>query len=631
MLRLALAVTVVLSACTGPTDDPPPEDAGGEGEGEGEGETGAANGSPCTTDDDCAGGACTAAFSGENFVVEDFCTLECETPADCADAFPGGGLCIAGQARSVCFPTCDGAAACDAFAAVDEPADGFCVVGFAGVGDTCLRLRGTGFCDGDADCGDGEACIILNNGGGYASVCFAADVPETGDTCDATLAARVGEPCGVDGDCPDGMDCADTDANPQTPTICALPQGEACANGFCWPQGVCAGPCAVDDDCPTGLTCQGFEFAYDQQGNTDVIGLCRPFAGSGTACTRDADCTGGEVCGVVNDDDGDLAKVCRLPAATDLARGAVCGDDPGTIDVVEPTAACGTDVCVRGRCGIVCVDDADCGADATCFVPADDSPAVCLPGASCASDAACAAGQSCTPFSDGDGIEQQCMGTYGTLAAGAACSVDPFLDVDGFTCIDDASCDDETGGTGWTCALPAHVCAPPADQVCASGCVEGRRCGTTCAQDTDCPTDMACVGDPQLRDDQQDDDPTNDTFSWGGRCQIVTTTVCTKNADCTTTGHVCKPVFKRDGTGIEGRCGLAVDGAAAVGAACGRVAGSFVPCAGACEIEAEAVAGTCRAVCAEDGDCAAGTCQTFDFGDSVDFATAAGLSFKVCK
>lgn len=217
-------------------------------------------------------------------------------------------------------------------------------------------------CTGDADCGEGNTCLI------------AAVSPSCNNAC------MTGKPaCGSNGDCGPCEFCSGGKCvNPNTPPVCSsdaqCAAGQSCSvkpDAQC--QNACVSKpkpqCVANSECATCEVCNA--------------GVCY-LPAMAAACTSDAQCPAGTTCSV-------------KPAAPCLnacvVKGKDCNND-------NDCGGCGT--CVGGKCSAVatgCSDDGQCGSGQQCL--ADPQSACnhlcgfkgCAVDADCPSCVTCLAGK----------------------------------------------------------------------------------------------------------------------------------------------------------------------------------------------------------------------------------------------
>jgi len=270
------------------------------------------------TDEGCAIDACRAVAAG----THGECKMLLGYFFDGESCFPEGGC--------ACEPDCDAMfktlAACEETCGVTCQSDGDCGVGRycdlvldreGGVSGSCAPLP-EDKCVRDADCGDGNRCVILACPACFPCPCFGTCAPWTAPcSADADCEKGVciggvcvtGPGCTTEDDCPSYEHCANG--------TCVLDAGrcwddadceedEACSGARICPEGalciladepgkcVAAGPvlCASDADCAAGTYCQ---WSCDgSAGGTGCTATCQPLADG--ICVKDADCDGDETC-----------------------------------------------------------------------------------------------------------------------------------------------------------------------------------------------------------------------------------------------------------------------------------------------------------------------------------------------
>jgi len=413
--------------------------------------TGADNGAPCRTKNDCHSRNCF----GERFAdgqpsgfVGGYCTSSTGRPAD--RAYTGSTTLPRGN----CPP-----------GGIAIPATGSLTGSVEA--DAALCYRG---CTADGDCRSGYRCqhnvhgssITYANGFCYPAACGAARPCPAGYSCQtvrvgtttlqlcgACTPTCAGRPCGPDGcggtcgTCPTGQTCSAVGSCSCTPT---------CAGRTCGPNG-CGGACGT---CPTGQTC-------------NTAGTC--------SCTRD--CTG-RTCG--SDGCGGTCGTCPT--------GQMCNTSSGACVACVRNCTgrtCGPDGC-GGTCGS-CPTGMECGTVGTC------AAAPCDP----VRQTGCATGQRCTISRTG---APTCTTSVGTTPIGFPCVIDgdcgrrAFCATIGGSQVCRNLCRTDTDCSGGRCAIPIdgtttfRVCTRTCDPVSGSGCMAGDGCvlfdtGTS-AEVTDC-------------------------------------------------------------------------------------------------------------------------------------------------
>jgi hypothetical protein len=587
----------------------------------------AAMGEACESNDDCEFGDCLNVFGQYNF--KGYCSMRCSADSECSeysDSTVTWSCQSLGQLGSHCMMEC-----------VNEtcPEDYACLrnIELAEPTDLCQSLGKQ--CD-NGTCPEGQHCSI--GGSGYEYFSFCTDDPvgtlAGGDTCNPNI--EYGMPCVTDADCPSDFTCpseeelADRTCTPNPETRCAA--------FICWNDGSCASPCETDADCASGNSCQGFEFGVNRSSDTSdddgvaPLNLCRPDKASGATCATNADCTSPEVCQMGRGSDGVTKMGCQDPGAGVLTFGDACSNDARTLDTIEPTGNCDTDICLDGTCSKYCEANADCGDGYQCVDNIVASRAGmtakhCLKGATCTLSSDCGAGEICSPSSTASGFINHCTPAYGTVSNGGACDATVGLQQE-VSCMDDTACE----GT-WVCDRSNHRCTPPTAERCEynmGACIGMGYCTATCVSDSDCPSDSAyfCQGVPSVYDSQNTGDPSDDDIGMLKYCvdSPGSNTTCTKESDCAAADESC--IISRDADGVAGtRCSSTY--AAAMGEfrhACGYTPSGPVLCkTGFCDYQDGDTAGPnqtddptrgkCTQVCATNDDCGSGTtCEDFPYG-----------------
>ncbi len=356
-----------------------------------------ADGSVCSVNDACQGGACKAGSA-----------LNCEDNNPCTD-----DTC---DAKAGCkavntIGACDDGEACTKG---DTCASGKCVPGVKLVCnddnectvDVCDKLLGKCVYDGkpaegdpcDADksvCTKGDTCQAGACKAGKALVCNDDDGCTT-DSCDAQTGCKY----------LDNTDACDADGNP-----CSV--GDACKNGTCQkgPPKDCDGlnPCTLDGcDKATG------KCTHDGKAQ-DLV----PCDADGSVCTEGDNCQAGK-CTLGKTKDCDDSNGCTTDSCH--AKGG-CQNVSNDGKICDDGDACTkSDTCITSKCAGLklncndnnpCTDDV-CAADDGCKYPA------IADGKSCGSALHCVAGKCVTP---------KCGDAY--TAAGEQCDDGNALACDG--------------------------------------------------------------------------------------------------------------------------------------------------------------------------------------------------------
>ena len=355
-----------------------------------------------------AGCYCTASCTKNGTCCKDYAAI-CSCKPDCTGKTCGsdgcGGSCGScgasapycgadQQCTATCTPKCDGKSCgddgcggtcgvCGADAACSTtlqciPKAWFCPTYYFADGQACDCGCGAP----DPDCADSKSlvfgCPASNTAceAGLCKVAFCAkdSVCAANQWCTGVYAAGKGNYQGV---------CGTPDGSAKAPgQFCAV--GTECASGVCL-GGLCRSYCQADADCPGSQKCLGAPVKGETSSATiGFAGVCQVVAGSGAACTAQANCKApGEICEAFIDA---VSVAPRYLCATgSSAGGAACG-----------AAACPAgQICVSSAkgafCGLTCPGGtADCQAGASCgsamfnnhgtLDPADDpTVAVCVP------------------------------------------------------------------------------------------------------------------------------------------------------------------------------------------------------------------------------------------------------------
>ena len=296
------------------------------------------DGNPCTLNDGCVNGACSAGK-----------LLDCDDGNPCTDDACGpDGLCVHPANEAACDDgnECTVGDACEA---------GQCVyAGLAGCNDDnictddscdpaqgCLHLLGTGPCDDENLCTTGDHCSLGECIGGGSLTC------DDGNSC-------TDDSCNADTGCQFVANAAPCDDG----NICTL--DDVCKAGWCTSGG--AMNCGDENPC-TDDSCHPVDGCI----NTNNQGPCD----DGSACTVDDACAGGTcVSGETlncNDENICTDDSCDAESGCQNVNNAVfCNDDnPCTV----------LDVCFAGGCvgsgALSCGDGDKCTTD------------VCTPGVGC--------------------------------------------------------------------------------------------------------------------------------------------------------------------------------------------------------------------------------------------------------
>ncbi|NUN13918.1 MAG: hypothetical protein HUU55_09835 [Myxococcales bacterium] len=484
---------------------------------------------------------------------EDVKTCQCETNADCTDAFVDLDVCkIAVCDTQTCqcvvgnqkdFALCDDGDQCTS--------DSVCSGGVCGGGTSKVCDDGNP-CTADS-CGENGTCIFEANTAACddSNSCTSNDVCTDGKCIGAVDETACG--CETDADCvalDDGNLCNGTlhcvegacQLDSASVVVCDPSVGGACTMTECNPAtGACETAAASD-----GSGCSDGNFCT--QGDVCQSGEC---VGGASAC----DCVATSDCGIF--EDGNLCNgtlvcqagkcivgaqtVVKCEVSSQLCKVNVCNPETGTCGetnaangaTCDDSNACTTGTkCNAGVCGggstTACDDNNPC---------TDDS---CDPATGCSNannEAACDDGSACT-------VDDKC--SQGGCVPGAALGCD-----DSNPCTDDscdpavgcvhasnqAVCDDGNACTsGDICA--ENVCTGPENVVCddsnpcttdscdiATGCVFTPTSGDPCDDGNFCTVDDACdngtCGGNGFLDCDDNNSCTNDSCNPASGCVNV--------------------------------------------------------------------------------------------------------------
>jgi len=389
----------------------------------------------------------------------------CDSQNDCNSGF----TCITFNETQFCSKTCNQDGDCDSgYECTDVNGTNYCtfatgnLAAVVGEGENCYQRRceeglvcagsgGTDYycyreCDTDADCAENQDCIGAENDQGLC-------VSTSGD-------AQVGQACGPESLCAEGLICTGMDENSFfCRTECTPPSGPECASnetcfelqggsGACLPMGnvqeggICSDPmdCAVGKLCLTdsfdgtahcyqrcdlGYTCDPSQTCVEQGGYF----YCTPLLGSGTGSgdgTGDGNGNGngnGNGSGnggsntTTTTPDGD--ENCNLNRGNwdcpnthgcvdngDEDEWGVCTEGAygrgGTGDVCESGSDCNSGLCDRGLCTRPCDVNNPCDAIYECaadMLPDDGAgggTGLCRPVSCLSNPAVCPTGTTCT-------------------------------------------------------------------------------------------------------------------------------------------------------------------------------------------------------------------------------------------
>ncbi|MEY3011744.1 MAG: hypothetical protein RIT45_479 [Pseudomonadota bacterium] len=354
----------------------------------------------------------------------------------------------------------------------------------------------------------------------------AADTVETADGQDSDTGALDGEDSGAGTDAADTADSADASACPGAPGCACTEDSECTQIALCVPAAdgtsSCATPCTAATPCGgTGQSCAAVEVAGS---SVDVCvdadaSLCAPCAtdadcavpggdasclrqgGAGafcaSACTSDADCADGYVCGQGQDADGKTLDGCvpkdaAVCTCSGWAKAAGTTTTCWASGLPGCTASIGCEAAGLQACAAAAAQAEACnGKDDDCDGQTDELPSegvLCDDGNPCTDDACgggvCLATPTTATCDDGD----KC--TEGEACAGGACVGGlPAMCDDGNPCTDD-SCDTATGCVN----LPNKATCDDADACTENDACALSLCGgaTVTCDDGDPCTDDSC-------------------------------------------------------------------------------------------------------------------------------------------
>ena len=330
------------------------------------------DGSRCTTDDACSGGACAGGPP-----------LDCDDDNVCtADLCDPGSGCAH---RPVATPTtCDDGNACTT---ADACSSGTCAGGPPLVcndgngctDDSCEPASGCVTADNTASCDDGDGCTtgdICQAGSCAGAACSGGLVCD--EQADACL-SPVGGACTVSADCAGDLACDGGTCKVPGGGSCAA--SSECASGLECVSGVCTSligrTCASESDCPGDSTTCHCAIPEDPSCNPlttscACVGIPSCRVPPGGTCTKDSQCIFGHSCEGGTCQLVPLARgeVCRRNeqcetglCACPLQTGTFIQDPDGTFRLVfecQPAGVCGSPT--GGPCG----QEAECGGADTC-------------------------------------------------------------------------------------------------------------------------------------------------------------------------------------------------------------------------------------------------------------------------
>lgn len=336
-------------------------------------------GAACTWDGDCGDARVCAPVWNQNLETwEPRCVLRlpCSSKAgescDAADQRCFSGICtVEGYCSSVCTADyqCPVSFLCTSHHELLQPDLPEADFGGCSPIDIAKFDIGQACPGGDEDCISG-VCLPGKQFGPIPVCSLRCDLSEP-DCPDGFVCSETGEnefsctaalpigQCSKDSDCDQGAICRmDSTGIP----YCGAPNpdgknpGKACYNadqcssGICLQEGVCSALCDSANDCWDGAWCYPRAWFRDD-GRAVRESLCAPDPGSLSACRKDTDCTGGEICRpVINQFRQGLGGRCS-PAGTGLSFWQAC----------ENSRQCASGLCtVLGFCSTFCEQDGDC-------------------------------------------------------------------------------------------------------------------------------------------------------------------------------------------------------------------------------------------------------------------------------
>lgn len=287
------------------------------------------------------------------------CGSGCTVDGDCATGlYCGGGSCLTKKAA---------AAAC---ARAGECSAGFCADGF------CCDSACTVGCRACNISGLVGTCSPVPGGLDPHNACAAAVSTTCGldGQCDGAGACRffgAGTPCGT------GMSCQNGIASSQLACdgggLCQPSAGTSCAPYLCANTTACATSCTVDTDCAAGNYCEGTTCVAKK-----ILGL---------VCGRAAMCALGNCIDAVCCDTActGACKACNVAGLLGTCSNVVTGQDPDNDCAAEAASTCGRDgmcngagacrlhpvgtECVSGTCVAGFQTVQQCDGTGTCQAP----------------------------------------------------------------------------------------------------------------------------------------------------------------------------------------------------------------------------------------------------------------------
>ncbi len=560
------------------------------------------DGSACTTNDACAGGACSGTVlvcDDGNPCTQDSCSIStgCKTSLLTGTGCSDGDFCTVGDVcqKGVCAATavvCDDKNPCTADAC--DPATGNCTYtpaeGACDDGDACTSPDA---CVGGECLGSNNVCVCTL--ATAATACDDADVctadacaPQTGGTLACVHTPLSGAQCSDGNGCTSQDVCVGATCTAGQATVCN--DGNACTDDSCDPlSGQCAyvyntkpcqdgNPCTENDVCQSGQCASGAN-ACACTGETAAV-ICN----DNNVCTADTCAFDGQKWGCTHE--ALSATACSDGNActqVDTCQNGLCvGADPVACTALDQCHSVGACDKVSGQCstptkvdGAPCDDVNGCTSKDVCQAGAclGTQPVQCAAKDECHKAGTCnpAKGQCSNPeapagttCSDGDACTQA-----DSCQAGTCVGANPVVCTAVDACHDVGTCDAATGA----CSTPTRPDGTPctdgdactlADSCVSGGCKGGA--GVVCTAKNDCHeagtcdhTNGAC-SNPVKTDGTSCDDGqlcTQVDTCTVGTCVGGSPVVCTAADTCHTagecdiaTGTCTKPVLG-DGTACD--------------------------------------------------------------------------------
>ena len=508
------------------------------------------DGSACTKEDQCDGGACegvAVVCDDENECTDDSCDLASgcvfannTVGCDDADLCTVDDQCSEGKCSGTKNPDCQ----CSSDADCSPFEDGNLCNG-------TLKCTETGSCEVDeataVDCSEEAAaappCTQVacekTTGECKSSPALGGSACDDGSACTQNDACKQGVCAGAEIPCADENECTDDGCDPAsgctfTPNSAACDDGNDCTDNDVCADGTCAG--AGECTCTDTSDCVQFEDGDLCNGTLECsAGACTLAPGTVVVCEADGQdpcttstciadtgsckalpvadgtaCDDGTLC---TEDDFCTAGTCQGKALV-CDDGNLCTDnacDPGIGCVVtfndapcdDGNECTDNDGCTLGQCGGAPVEGCSCETDADCAELDDGDP--CNGTLVCASSKCVVKADSavvCAPDQDSPCSVNACNPATG------ACEMTPATD--GKPCEDSDACT-----TGEACT--AGVCGGGESAVCDDG--------NPCTDDS-CATDFGCVAEPNTELCDDGDPCTVGDSCADGLCQPGADNVC---------------------------------------------------------------------------------------------------------